>query len=110
MAWVETYAFPARMFMGTRRDEGGDAARGGAGRRATTPGTASPRSRGDSYQRLIDLARSSGPPMRGKVRTNIVDLRTAMPSDRAMAPEERHRLRLSLAHAFKRDAVPLSRP
>lgn len=48
--------------------------------------------------------------MRGKTRTNIVDLAKVMPSDRAMTPEERHRLRMSFGQSFKRDAVPMSRP
>lgn len=115
LAWVETYATPARMFFGARKDAGAGAAprMGTAGGRngTRTTGTAPARSRDATYQRLIQTARASGTPLRGNVRTNIVDLAEAMPMDRKLTPEERHRLRLSFGSSFKRDApAPLSRP
>ena len=48
--------------------------------------------------------------MRGKTRTSIIDLSKTMPTDRALTPEERHRLRLTFGKTFKRDAVPMDRP
>ena len=111
-AWFELYAVPSRMIarMLGRSDEGGGAARRRPGRSAGGSGAMPPRSREATYQRLIDLARSKGPPLRGKTRTNIVDLSKTMPTDRALTPEERHRLRMSFGQTFKRDAVPMDRP
>lgn len=110
-AWFENFAVPSRMVarMLGRSDEGGGVARRRPGRGAGGSGATPLRARDATYQRLIDLARSKAPSI-GRTRTNIIDLAKAMPSDRALTPEERHRLRLSFGKSFKRNAVPIERP
>lgn len=103
LAWVQTYAFPARMLLPGRRDGGG-----------TTPGgrtsfgrRAEGRRFDGNYDRLIGIARSKGTPLRGTVRENIVDLRKVMPTNRALTPEERHRLMLTMGRrATKQGPLP----
>lgn len=112
MAWVQGFAYPARMLLpGRRGDDGADAAprvAGSGGRSKPPAGAASARSHGSNYQRLIEMARSKGTPLRGNVRLSVVDLRKVMPTDRPLTPEERHRLMLTMGRRG-RNPPPMER-